>query len=447
MATKKDEKTYTQSSRIDSLNQDWLKQKAKQPAAYNGSDARNKANQILAATKSYRNYKDSDSTLSLKGKLNKMMNGYGEQWTGGKYGTAMENALNDYANQKAFSYDLNGDLLYNQYKDQYMRQGQQAMADTMGQAAQLNGGYGSSYSQLAGQQAYNQQIDALNDRIPELYNLALQTYQTNADRLRNRYAAYADAYNTDYGEYRDRAADFYNNRDFLSNEVSRRENWERQLWQDGLDRLYDMYGLYDGADKTIYDRNQDALNNYMNLTNMKYDFMNGERNFEAGQYADAYARNYQAGRDAVADNQWAQNLALSQQKAASSGGSSSTNSSSGNNSKYKKLSSADQKKLENYAANGQGDSVRTLLENASLSPSDYDKYMKQYGGTTSASNPSSGKSASTNFSASNALNEAVKAGGGDPNKTILALEAMLEAGNITQKQFDDLKFAVLNPGK
>jgi len=56
--------------------------------------------------------------------------------------------------QKPFAYDLNGDALWQQYKDQYTTQGKMAMMDTMGQAAALTGGYGSSYSQAAGQQAY-----------------------------------------------------------------------------------------------------------------------------------------------------------------------------------------------------------------------------------------------------------------------------------------------------
>ena len=36
-------------------------------------------------------------------------------------------------NREHFSYDLNGDALYQQYKDRYIQQGRQAMMDTMGQ--------------------------------------------------------------------------------------------------------------------------------------------------------------------------------------------------------------------------------------------------------------------------------------------------------------------------
>ena len=37
--------------------------------------------------------------------------------------------------------DLNGDALYNQYRDQFMRQGKLAAADTVGQVSALTGGY------------------------------------------------------------------------------------------------------------------------------------------------------------------------------------------------------------------------------------------------------------------------------------------------------------------
>lgn len=57
-------------------------------------------------------------------------------------------------NRKDFSYDMNNDQMYQQYRDAYMRQGQQAMRDTMGAASALTGGYGSTYAQTAGSQAY-----------------------------------------------------------------------------------------------------------------------------------------------------------------------------------------------------------------------------------------------------------------------------------------------------
>ena len=65
---------------------------------------------------------------------------------------ALDDILNRLMNGEKFSYDVNGDALYQQYKDQFINQGQLAMQDAMGQAAAMTGGYGNSYAQSVGQQ-------------------------------------------------------------------------------------------------------------------------------------------------------------------------------------------------------------------------------------------------------------------------------------------------------
>ena len=57
-----------------------------------------------------------------------------------------DEALEQYLNREAFQYDLNADALYQQYQNRYQELGRNAMKDTMGQAAALTGGYGSSYA-------------------------------------------------------------------------------------------------------------------------------------------------------------------------------------------------------------------------------------------------------------------------------------------------------------
>lgn len=108
--------------------------------------------------------------------------------------------LNEYLNRGPFKYDVNSDALYQQYKNQYMRQGNLAMRDTIGQASALTGGYGNSYAESAGQAAYNQYLGALNDKIPELYQLAYDRYDREGQQLR-------DAYELLYGRERDAVAD------------------------------------------------------------------------------------------------------------------------------------------------------------------------------------------------------------------------------------------------
>lgn len=98
------------------------------------------------------------------------------------------NALYDQImNRKPFQYDLNSDLLYKNLADSYTQAGQKAMRDTMGTAAGLTGGYGNSYAQQVGNQAYQERLTALNDQIPSLYEEALNAYLNEGNQLLQQY--------------------------------------------------------------------------------------------------------------------------------------------------------------------------------------------------------------------------------------------------------------------
>lgn len=108
------------------------------------------------------------------------------------YQKQLDDTMDKILNREDFAYDLNGDALWKQYQDQYTRKGKMAMMDTMGQAAALTGGYGSSYGQAVGQQAYQGYLQEMNQFIPELYQMALQRYQMEGDRLNQQYDMLAD---------------------------------------------------------------------------------------------------------------------------------------------------------------------------------------------------------------------------------------------------------------
>lgn len=84
----------------------------------------------------------------------------------------------------AFSYDPASDPVYNSYAQSYQRRGRLAMRDTMGQAAALTGGYGSSYTQSVGQQQYDSYLQSLGEALPELYGMAWQRYNAEGDALK-----------------------------------------------------------------------------------------------------------------------------------------------------------------------------------------------------------------------------------------------------------------------
>ena len=121
--------------------------------------------------------------------------------------------LNQYENRDPFNYDFNSDALYQQYKDQYIQQGQMAMMDTMGQAAAMTGGYGNSYAQTVGQQAYNQQLNQLNEIMPELYDRAYNVYQQKGQDMLNMYNAYLGLSQNDYNQYLGEVDNYYKDLD------------------------------------------------------------------------------------------------------------------------------------------------------------------------------------------------------------------------------------------
>ena len=99
----------------------------------------------------------------------------------GKYTRQAEALLGQIISRKPFSYDANSDPLYQIYRDRYIMGGQRAMENAMGQAAQLTGGYGNTYAQTVGQQQYQQYMEGLNDKVPELAQQAHARYQGEGD--------------------------------------------------------------------------------------------------------------------------------------------------------------------------------------------------------------------------------------------------------------------------
>ena len=104
----------------------------------------------------------------------------------GSYGRESEYqaALDAVVNRPGFSWSKETDPVYGAYKKTYLREGQRAAADTLGQAAAMTGGVPSSYAVTAAQQAGNNYAAALADKVPELYDAAYQRYrQEGQDRL------------------------------------------------------------------------------------------------------------------------------------------------------------------------------------------------------------------------------------------------------------------------
>lgn len=144
----------------------------------------------------------------------------------------LSDALEAILNRQDFSYDLEGDALYRQYKDSYVNQGRMAMLDTMGQAAAMTGGYGSSYGQTAGQQAYQGYLQSLSSVVPQLYQLALERYSREGEALSDRYALLQDREDRSYGRYQDALSAWNQERTYLSDQYSAQRGFDYARYRD-----------------------------------------------------------------------------------------------------------------------------------------------------------------------------------------------------------------------
>ena len=163
----------------------------------------------------------------------------------GAYQSQWQDEINDYLNQiqnrDPFSYDVNSDALYQQYKDNYILQGQMAMMDAMGQASAMTGGYGNSYAQSVGQQAYNQQLNQLNNIVPELYQMAYNRYSDEGQRLMDMYNLYMGQENQDYNRYQTELGNWYTQLDYLTNSYNTERELDYNKYESGRQEAYNEH--------------------------------------------------------------------------------------------------------------------------------------------------------------------------------------------------------------
>ena len=226
-------------------------------------------------------YKESDTVKQAQNALNTQLAqkpGYTSQWQ-----TQLNDTINKILNREKFSYDLNGDALYQQYKDKYIQQGKMAMSDAIGQASAMTGGYGNSYAQSVGQQAYQAQLQNLNDIVPELYQMAYDRYNQEGQDLYNQYSMLGAEEDRNYGKYRDKMSDYFTNRDYLTDRYYSERDFDYSKYIDNRDFGYDSY--------------RDAVTDYQWDTSLEY----------------------QKDRDEIADDQWDKEYKLAASKVNTTG--------------------------------------------------------------------------------------------------------------------------------
>ena len=242
-------------------------------------------------------YKASDEVLAAK----KAADDYAANYpAGGQYQTLKDDLLSQYLNRDKFSYDLNADPAYQAYKAQYTREGRNAMADTIADAASLTGGYGNSYAATAGVKIYQSYLDRLNDRVPELEANAYNRYQQEGQDLYNKYTAAQGAYNDLLNEYYqranflgDRAQQKYANE---YNEYGDRVNNQRygyeseyQLYRDDIDDDYRQAQFDYTMEQDALDRQRQAELDARAIYESDRDFNEGVRQYNQNYALDQYS--------------------------------------------------------------------------------------------------------------------------------------------------------------
>lgn len=219
----------------------------------------------------YDTYTESNAVTDYRNKMTDYeTNNKVAEWTGGTYGDAVKDAWNNINNRKAFSYDLNGDALYQQYKDKYINQGRLAMADTMGQASAMTGGYGSSYAVTAGNQAYQSHLQNLNDIVPQLYQMAYDRYNQEGQDLKDKYSILNNMYQTEYGEHRDKKSDYYTELGRLTEAYNTERAYDRGAWESDrthyttvADNLYNReFTAHNTNETNAFNAEQQRINEY-----------------------------------------------------------------------------------------------------------------------------------------------------------------------------------------
>ena len=168
---------------------------------------------------------------ALFNKFNEAYKNPAPTWTP-KYEAEIQGILSDISNRKGFSYDMNEDKMYQQYRDQYIREGQRAMEDTAAQTAALTGGYGSTYGAIAAQQGYDNYLAGLNDRVPQLEQMAYGRYTDELADKYNQLGAYQTEENRLYGQYMDALGQYNTDRNFAFNSMQQamsQNNYENEF--------------------------------------------------------------------------------------------------------------------------------------------------------------------------------------------------------------------------
>ena len=211
-----------------------------------------------------------------------------------KYDPQIDALLNEILNREDFSYDALNDPLYQQYAAMYQREGDRAMKETMAEAAAGAGGM-NTYAITAAMQANNYYNSQLNDKIPQLYQIAYEMYLNDKESKVQDLGILQNMDATQYSRYRDTISDYYNDKNFAYGayqDAIQQGNWQTNYnYNSALDNRNFNYNDYWKNKEWDYN---DMWTNKEWDTNQSWK----EKEWDASQEEKEYNRTESARKDA-----------------------------------------------------------------------------------------------------------------------------------------------------
>lgn len=166
----------------------------------------------------------------------------------GKYESAYQGRIEDLIGQllerNSFQYSYAQDPLYRQYARQYTQNARNASA---------------------AQQAYQQQMGALNDALPSLYRLALDTYNSEGDDVVTRIDQLNTQEKNAQAQYNAELSDYYSQLDRKGSAYNAAYEQDYGRYQDYLGRLNTLYGYYSNQEQQAIAKRQQTFNNVLSI--------------------------------------------------------------------------------------------------------------------------------------------------------------------------------------
>ena len=165
-----------------------------------------------------------------------------------QYAEQQRALLDAILNREDFSWSKDTDPLYGQYRKSYLREGDRATADALGQAAAASGGRPSTAAVTAATQAGDYYAAQLNDIIPTLYQQAYDQYLNEYNMSLQDLNAVNNQEQLDYAKYLDDLTQFNTDRNFAFNE-----------YLSDFDILQSQLAALQGQDESDYGRWMDKV--------------------------------------------------------------------------------------------------------------------------------------------------------------------------------------------